>query len=162
MPDPNDIANLATIGIAASCGALLGLERELAGKPAGMRTHIFVCAGAALMMILGQEIIGHYQEQEQNEVLKADPIRALQAVIVGISFLGAGTIVHQKGVGIEGLTTAASIFLTAGIGVATAVNRVMLALLVTVGGLVVLMVLGSVEKRIEAFRRKRNPGPLDG
>ncbi|TWU08511.1 MgtC/SapB family protein [Stieleria varia] len=154
MIDTVDIANLQTIAIAAACGAVLGLEREIAGKPAGIRTHIFVSAGSALMMILGQEIVNQFQQQESNSLLKADPIRILQAIVVGISFLGAGTIVHQKGEDVEGLTTAATIYLTAGIGVATAVDRVGLAFIVTVFGAIVLVLLGLLEQRVAKFNNR--------
>lgn len=150
-----DLQNLQTIAIAAACGAVLGIEREIAGKPAGIRTHIFVSAGSALMMILGQEIVDQFAVQEKDSLLKADPIRILQAIVVGISFLGAGTIVHQKQEGVEGLTTAATIYLTAGIGVATAVGRVSLALTLTAFAAFVLVVLGFLEDRIaRRFQRK--------
>ncbi|QEG43164.1 MgtC/SapB family protein [Roseimaritima ulvae] len=155
MFDALVLKDLSTIAIAAGCGAVLGLEREFARKPAGLRTHIFVCAGSALMMILGQEIVNQFQEQESNSILSTDPIRALQAIVVGISFLGAGTIVHQRGEGVEGLTTAATIYLTAGIGVAAAVDRTSLALSVTVMAAVILLVVGFVEHKI-AQRAKRN------
>ncbi|QDV84173.1 MgtC/SapB family protein [Planctomycetes bacterium TBK1r] len=151
MLDSVDLANLQAIAISAACGGVLGIEREIAGKPAGIRTHIFVCAGSALMMILGQEIVNQFEQQETDSLLKADPIRILQAIVVGISFLGAGTIVHQKGEGVEGLTTAATIYLTAGIGVAVAVDRLGLALAVTGLAIAALLLLGLVERKIQLF-----------
>nr|WP_083904929.1 MgtC/SapB family protein [Rhodopirellula sp. SWK7] len=154
MLDLADLANLQIIAIAGACGAAIGFEREYAGKPAGIRTHIFVSAGSALMMILGQEILGQFENQEQDSLLKADPIRILQAIVVGISFLGAGTIVHEEHRGVEGLTTAATIYLTAGIGVATAVHRVSLAIMVTVAAIFVLFVLGWVEDQVAKARRR--------
>ncbi|QDV41786.1 putative Mg(2+) transport ATPase [Stieleria neptunia] len=158
MFDAIDLENLQAIAISAACGGILGIEREVAGKPAGIRTHIFVCAGSALMMILGQEIVNQFEQQETNSLLKADPIRILQAIVVGISFLGAGTIVHQKGEGVEGLTTAATIYLTAGIGVAVAVDRTGLALAVTAFAMAVLFLLGQLERRIQAFNDSQNGG----
>ena len=155
MFDALTLRDLSTIAIAAGCGAVLGLEREFARKPAGLRTHIFVCAGSALMMILGQEIVNQFQQQESKSILSTDPLRALQAIVVGISFLGAGTIVHQKGEGVEGLTTAATIYLTAGIGVATAVDRLALALSVTVMAAVILLVVGFVEHKIARRAEKK-------
>ncbi|PAY16298.1 MgtC/SapB transporter [Rhodopirellula sp. SM50] len=151
MLDSVDLANLQAIAISAACGGVLGIEREIAGKPAGIRTHIFVCAGSALMMVLGQEIVNQFEQQETDSLLKADPIRILQAIVVGISFLGAGTIVHQKDEGVEGLTTAATIYLTAGIGVAVAVDRTGLALAVTGLAIAVLLLLGFVERKIKLF-----------
>lgn len=153
--DPVDLQSLFTVMVAAVLGALLGLERELAGKPAGIRTHVFVCAGAALMMVLGQGIIDQFQKQESSTVLTADPIRVLQAIVVGISFLGAGTIIHDRDKGVEGLTTAATIYLTAGIGVATGVDRIPLAVIITISAVVLLVVIGKLERMIE--RPKQNP-----
>lgn len=152
-----DLQGLATVAIAAGLGAILGIEREFKGKPAGIRTHIFVCAGSALMMILGQEIVDQFQKQESTEVLKADPIRVLQAIVVGISFLGAGTIVHDNREGVEGLTTAATIYLTAGIGVATAVDRLALAIIVTLFAVCVLIVVGFLERRIASSHKQTRP-----
>ncbi|WP_147869848.1 MgtC/SapB family protein [Stieleria maiorica] len=155
MLDLIDWENLQAIAIAAGCGAALGIEREIAGKPAGIRTHIFVCAGSALMMILGQEVVQQFQQQETDRLINTDPIRILQAIVVGISFLGAGTIVHDRDQSVEGLTTAATIYLTAGIGVAAAVGRVTLALTVTGFAVAVLVLLGLLERRIAVFNADR-------
>jgi len=154
MFNPTDLESLATVATAAGLGAVLGLEREFAGKPAGIRTHLFVAAGSALMMILGQGIIDEFQVGETPSVLSADPIRVLQAIVVGISFLGAGTIVHNGGNTVEGLTTASTIYLTAGIGLATAVNRVSLAVMITIFAFIVLVVLGYAERRVERWSKK--------
>jgi len=149
-----DIESFVSVAIAAGLGALLGVEREIAGKPAGIRTHMFVCTGSALMMILGQSIITHYQQAVPMAMISADPIRILQAIVLGISFLGAGTIVYDKSEGVEGLTTAATIYLTAGIGVAAAVDRVWLALAVTLLAVSTLVIVG----RIERWARHHNLG----
>ncbi len=150
-----DWMGLRVLGIAAVLGAILGMEREIAGKPAGIRTHMFVSVGSALMMILGQEIIDHFQQQESPAALRADPIRVLQAIVVGISFLGAGTIVHDSKTGVAGLTTAATIYLTAGIGVAVAVQRVTLATLLTLAAVSVLVLVGWIERSVARWRLKK-------
>ena len=155
MFDSVDTSALFMIVVAGACGGVLGLEREIAGKPAGFRTHIFVCAGSTLMMILGQEIVLQFQRSQPNSDLASDPIRILQAIVVGISFLGAGTIVDQKSDGVEGLTTAATIYLTAGIGVAIAVERTVLAIVTTLLAAVVLVLLGFVEGKLAGIRKKR-------
>ncbi|WP_404308437.1 MgtC/SapB family protein [Neorhodopirellula lusitana] len=152
--NPLDLQNITTVGIAACLGAILGIEREIRGKPAGLRTHIFVCAGSALMMILGHEIIEQFRMNEPSDVLRSDPIRVLQSIVVGISFLGAGTIVHDHHEGVEGLTTAATIYLTAGIGVATSVNRVGLAVAVTVSAFCILIIIGFIERRVHRWHNK--------
>jgi len=105
-----------------------------------------------LMMILGQEIINVFQDLESAETFSADPIRILQAIVVGISFLGAGTIVHDAREGVEGLTTAATIYLTAGIGLAVAVERAALAVVITLSAVLVLFFIGWLERR--SRRRK--------
>jgi putative Mg2+ transporter-C (MgtC) family protein len=154
-----DTQSLITVAVAGGLGAVLGLERELRGKPAGLRTHIFVCAGSALMMILGQGIIDQFQKQESTDVLRADPIRVLQAIVVGISFLGAGTIVHDGRAEVEGLTTAATIYLTAGIGVAAAVDRIELAITITLFAVTVLIVVGFLERRIGRWYGRIDQSP---
>lgn len=151
----DDFAGFASIAIAAALGGMIGLEREISQKPAGMRTHMFVCAGSALMMLMGQEIIDQFQQTEQTETLKSDPIRVLQAIVVGISFLGAGTIIHDRREGVEGLTTAATIFVTAGIGVTVAVDRVPLATLLAFCIVAVLLTVGMIERSIRRWWRHR-------
>jgi len=102
-----ELPALRTVAIAGGLAALLGCERELAGKPAGLRTHILVGAGAALLILLGDTAMDRFAANQGAALVQSDPIRVLQAVIVGISFLGAGTIVHARGSAVEGLTTAA-------------------------------------------------------
>ena len=139
----------AHILIAAVLGAMIGIERELAGKPAGLRTHIFVATASALLVILVPDAINIIKQEFPERAADSDPIRVIQAIIVGISFLGAGTIVHHHGDQVEGLTTAGSIYLTAGIGIAVAVHRIWLAAAVTVLALVVLIVFDRIEERIK-------------
>ena len=142
-----DFKLLARVALAGGLGALIGLEREISDKPAGLRTHIFVCSASALLMLLGDAVLDNFKE-EGHDSIQADPIRVIQAIVIGISFLGTGTIIHQSGNRVEGLTTAASIFLTAGIGVAVAVERYVLAAGTAVFGLVVLVVIGWIEHRL--------------
>lgn len=150
-----DLEHLIVLGIAAALGAVLGLEREIAGKPAGIRTLIFVAVGSSFMMILGQSSIDRFQEEEAMDALEADPIRIIQAVVIGISFLGAGTIVHDRREGVEGLTTAATIYLTAGIGIAVATERVALAVYVTIFAALVLVLIGITERRVQRWHKTR-------
>jgi putative Mg2+ transporter-C (MgtC) family protein len=135
------------VALAGGLGALVGLEREFAHKPAGLKTHIFVCAGSALLMLLSAAIVDEFEQDESGRVISSDPVRVLQAIVIGISFLGAGTIIH-RGSHVEGLTTASSIFLTAGIGVAVAIDRVILAAATTCFAVTVLFVIGAIERWI--------------
>lgn len=93
-------------------GGLIGLERELHGRAAGLRTHILVCLGSALIMLTSMHIFHLY-----SKVAQTDPARIAAGVVTGIGFLGAGTILRFRA-SVRGLTTAASLWATAGIGLA--------------------------------------------
>ena len=147
-----ELPALRMLAIAGSLAALIGAERELAGKPAGLRTHILVGIGAALLILLGDTAVDRFAADQGEALVDADPIRVLQAVIVGISFLGAGTIVHARGEEVEGLTTAASVLLTAAIGMTVALGRVELATMLTLVSVAVIYLLGRVERRIGTAR----------
>ena len=143
----SELQDFGYVALAGVLGALIGFERELADKPAGLRTHIFVAAASALFVILGNGVVDVFDGREAASVINADPPRIVQAVVIGISFLGAGTIVHRSGTYVEGLTTAASIFLTAGIGVAVAVDRIWLAVATSVFAVFMLIAVGWIEQR---------------
>ncbi len=115
-------------------GGLIGLERELKGKPAGFRTNILICLGSALYMILSVKI-------------SSDPGRIAAQVVTGIGFIGAGTIIQSKGT-ITGLTTAATIFVVAAIGLAIGSNQILLATVFTTLVLLVLTFLANIEKSL--------------
>lgn len=142
-----ELYQIGVVAIAAGLGALIGIEREFADKPAGLRTHMFVCAASAMLMILGDAVLEKFL-QDQSSGVRADPIRTIQAIVVGISFLGAGTIIHHNDNRVEGLTTASSILLTAGIGIAVAIGQLLFAAGVTVFAVLVLVIVGHIEKRI--------------
>jgi len=109
---------LAYVGLAMLLGAAIGFEREIEDKPAGLRTHMLVAGAAALLVALGDVVVRHFDVYLGTELVCSDPVRIVEAVITGVSFLGAGTIIrHRSKRQIEGLTTAASILLTAGVGV---------------------------------------------
>lgn len=98
--------------LAALMGGLVGLERESVNRPAGLRTHVLVCVGSALVMMVSMDMFNIYRG-----VADADPGRIAAQVVSGIGFLGAGTIMRE-GVNIRGLTTAASLWVVAGVGLA--------------------------------------------
>ncbi|WP_138205570.1 MgtC/SapB family protein [Haloimpatiens lingqiaonensis] len=145
------------IALAVIVGGLIGYEREFKNRPAGFRTHILVCVGAAVISMIQlysveettRLILAHPQLQS---ALKADIGRLGAQVISGIGFLGAGTIIHEKG-SVKGLTTAASLWVVACIGLAVGLGYYTLTLLSTAA---VFMVLASL-KRFEArFMEKGN------
>jgi putative Mg2+ transporter-C (MgtC) family protein len=130
--------------LAGLFGGLIGFEREAADKPAGLRTHILVAMAASLITSLGSMVVRSAPVPEQ---VASDPIRVIQAIVVGISFLGAGTILQREEKGrVEGLTTSASILATAAIGITVALEHILLATSVTLAILVVVWLLSYLEK----------------
>lgn len=118
-------------------GGGIGLERELKGKPAGLRTNILICVGSALLMDLSMNLAA---------VHGGDPGRIAAQVVTGIGFLGAGTILHTRGQ-ITGLTSAATIWVVAALGLTIGAGYFVEALGSTVTVMIVLVGLGWVERR---------------
>lgn len=134
-------------------GALLGLERELADKPAGLRTHMLVTGTASLLVGLSDVMIARFTIDIDNELIQADPIRIIEAVITGVSFLGAGTIFRRSKQGdVEGLTTAASILFAAAIGISVGLNQWLLAVGLVVLALAVLRGVHFAERVVRGNR----------
>jgi putative Mg2+ transporter-C (MgtC) family protein len=121
-----DLWLLLRVVIAAVLAALLGWEREMSQKPAGLRTHILVGISAALFVMLGELMLVRYRD-EADTALRLDMIGILSAVVSGISFLGAGITFVSRGKHVQGLTTAASILATAAVGVAVGLEHYLLA-----------------------------------
>jgi putative Mg2+ transporter-C (MgtC) family protein len=135
--------------------AVVGWERETLGKPAGLRTHMLVGVGAALFVGLGELLVIEFNSY--GDKLRFDPIRIIEAVVTGVSFLGAGTIFFaREEQRVQGLTTAASLWTTAAIGVAAGLGRYVLAAGVTILLFTVLRVLGWIERRAESKRAAKN------
>jgi putative Mg2+ transporter-C (MgtC) family protein len=134
---------LIRLVVAAVLTAVLGWEREKAGKSAGLRTHTLVGIAAALYTALAELSVQAYAGEAG---LRSDPIRAIQAFAVGIGFLGGGMIVvSRSGEGVLGLTTAASIWATAAIGIAAGLAHYRLAIGATILLLLVLRGLARFE-----------------
>lgn len=135
---------LAEIVLAMLLGGVIGFEREAADKPAGLRTHMLVAGSATMLTGLGNIVVS--QLAIDQSVVNSDPIRIIEAVITGITFLGAGTIIrHRGGEGrIEGLTTAASLLLAGTLGIAVALEQIVLA----IGGTVIVLVILRAAKLI--------------
>ncbi len=136
-------------------GGLMGLERELAQKPAGLRTHMLVAGASSLLVVLGDIMIANYSSGSVVQAIQADPIRIMEAIITGISFLGAGTIIFRnRDETVEGLTTAASILFAAAIGIAVALQQYLLAAILTVIAIVILFGLGYIEQFVKRLRKR--------
>ena len=132
---------LLRVGAAVLLGGLIGWEREIHTKPAGLRTHMMVAVGACLFTLLGFEIMS--EAADDGDHVRADPIRIIEAVTSGVAFLAAGSIftAHDK---VKGLTTGAGMWLAGAIGVACGIGQVSLAVLVAVLALIVLWLLRDI------------------
>jgi putative Mg2+ transporter-C (MgtC) family protein len=136
---------LLRLVVAGGLGALLGWEREAAQKPAGLRTLMLVGIASALFTVLGELAVRDHPPGPGGEI-RADPIRVIQAVALGIGFLGSGVIfVAKSGDHVLGLTTAASIWATAAIGLAAGLAHYVLA----AGGTLLLLIVLRVMIRFE-------------
>ncbi len=134
----NDLEMAIRLLIAAICGAGVGYQREHANKAAGFRTHILVALGSALFTVVSMFGFGD----------KADPARVAAQVVVGIGFIGAGAIMHSRAT-VTGLTTAASIWVTAAIGMAAGVGMYFVTIVTTGIVLAVLQIQKHREIQVE-------------
>lgn len=130
---------IAEVLVAMILGAIIGYDREKADKPAGVRTHMLVAGAAALFVGLGTLIIPTFAATAPAGEIRTDPIRIFEAIITGVSFLGAGTIIfHRTSEHVEGITTAASLLMTAAIGATIGLSQWALGIILT---LIVFVVL---------------------
>jgi putative Mg2+ transporter-C (MgtC) family protein len=133
----------ARIIVAAALGALIGIEREIHGHPAGIRTHMLVALGSAIFTVLS--IHGFGQDADPSRV---DPTRIAAQIVSGIGFLGAGAIL-KDGIVIRGLTTAASLWATSAVGLGAGAGEYVVAV---VGAAVILVSLWPINAIVERFR----------
>ncbi len=129
---------LVRLLLAAALGAIVGLERDIHHKPAGLRTNMFICLGSALFTILSEEVARRFGDPS--------PTRIASNLIPGIGFLGAGAILRERG-SVVGLTTAATIFVMAGVGMAVGTGLYVIAVFTVLLVLLALVALGWVEDR---------------
>ena len=133
--------------LAGVFGGVLGWERETQRKPAGLRTHMMVSLGAAVFTIGCLELHAAVaREAGPGRPANADPIRAVEAVVGALGFLGAGTIIQARG-SVEGVTTAATMWVTGGIGLACGAGLYPLAVTALVAAFIVLTALARFERR---------------
>lgn len=133
--------------LAAAAGAVVGIEREYHGRPAGMRTHILVSLGSAMISLISLEM-NQALPLSENIRIQVDPGRIVQGVVTGIGFLGAGAII-KIGLTARGLTTAASLWCIAIVGMGFGFGIYSIPTLGTLLMLFTLMVLGRIEKQVE-------------
>lgn len=140
------------LGAACLIGLVLGLDRELQGKAAGLRTHMLVCLGAATTTLIAFELF--FTLDSLQEGTNADPIRTIEGVAAAIGFLGAGVII-QGGDKVRGLTTAANIWIAGALGIACGAGYYTIAVIGFALTFVILIVLGRIEDRVENWAAKR-------
>ncbi|MGA7291590.1 MAG: MgtC/SapB family protein [Terriglobales bacterium] len=127
-------STLARLLLAALLGGIIGLERQLRHRPAGLRTNMFICFGAAMFTVLSRQLAG----------VEADSARIAAQIIPGIGFIGAGSILHARA-SVQGLTTAATLFVVAAVGMAAGGGLYLTACFATVIILISLVLLGRME-----------------
>jgi putative Mg2+ transporter-C (MgtC) family protein len=154
MPTLTTWELILRVVLASALGGLIGFERELSDQPAGFRTHILVSLGAALFTLAGAYGLAAFANDSTARIA-VDPTRVAAQVVTGIGFLGAGAII-RRGVNVRGLTTAASLWVTAAIGTAVGLDYVEGAIVVTVAALIALYGLKAVERyALSRLRRGR-------
>ena len=135
--------NVEVVGkllISALLGGLVGLEREMQNKPAGLRTNMFICMGSTLFTLLSEELANRFG---------GDQVRIVAQLIPGIGFIGAGAIIRE-GASVVGLTTASTIFIVASVGMAVGGGLYATAVFATILILFILTLIGWVEKRYKS------------
>jgi putative Mg2+ transporter-C (MgtC) family protein len=131
--------DIAKLCLAALLGGAIGLERESKHRPAGLRTNLFICLGAAMFTLLSDQLAAMHT---------GDHTRIAAQIIPGIGFIGAGSILHARGDLVSGITTAAGIFVVASVGMAVGGGQYLLAVFATVLILAVLSLLGIIERTL--------------
>lgn len=152
MPSPTEMELLSRILLAAALGGLVGAERELADHPAGLRTHITVAVGSALFAIVSAYGFLEFDRSQGSTNIQADVTRVASNIVTGVGFLGGGAIL-KEGATVRGLTTAASLWVTAAIGLAAGLASIGAAVGTTVILLVTLTLMRLPERWISRVAR---------
>jgi len=142
-----DLITLVKLLLAALLGAMIGLEREIHGRPAGFRTHLLVSLGACLYVITSIHFYTLFGNFSGMQPVGVDPGRVAAQVVAGIGFLGAGAIIREK-FSVRGLTTAACLWMAAAIGVACGVGLFGISIVVTLVSLLSLLLLKKIEAKL--------------
>jgi putative Mg2+ transporter-C (MgtC) family protein len=147
---------LGRLLLAAVLGGLIGLEREISGKAAGLRTNLLICVGSALLMEISIQtaVAANEANRMGGEIFRADPGRIAAQIVSGIGFLGAGTILQSRG-NVIGLTTAATIWVVASIGMAVGAHAYVQAIGATALVFLALVMLSRVEAAVVQRKRLR-------
>ena len=140
-----ELVILLRLLLAILLGGIIGFEREIRNRPAGLRTHILVSLAAASFTLITIEIY-HEVNEAGSSAARADPVRIVDAVTAGVAFIAAGAIIQAQG-DVKGLTTGAAIWLAGAIGVACGIGFYVVAFLAAGMAVIVLRAVGWVEQR---------------
>jgi putative Mg2+ transporter-C (MgtC) family protein len=144
---------LARVVVGTALGGIIGWERDVHGRPAGLRTHMIVGLASTTFMVVSTHFV-YFQGYAMGDLVTVDPSRIAASVVTGIGFLGGGAIL-RTGLGVQGLTTAAGLWLVASIGLAAGAGMYTLSALATALGVVALTVLRRFEHKDDAVLRRR-------
>ncbi len=144
---PNDFEIIFRLVLASFLGGLVGLEREVHGREAGVRTYLLVSLGSALIMVVSEYLVFEHQGKFPSDIFRVDPGRIAAQAITGIGFIGAGVIIRYKN-SIRGLTTAASMWVVCAVGLAIGSGYYLFGSVVS--GIAILSLLGlkGIEKKL--------------
>jgi putative Mg2+ transporter-C (MgtC) family protein len=132
--------------VATFCGLVIGWERELKSKIAGIRTNVLVCVGACLMTSMSFLVADYYTD--------LDPMRVVGQIVTGVGFLGAGVIFKSNDNKVTGVTTAAFIWVMCALGILSGCGFVLLPIILTVGLLVISFIFKHLEDRIDKYKKE--------
>lgn len=142
-----EATNLLRLLLASFLSGLIGIEREVHGRAAGFRTHLLVGVATCLIMIVSEYFFDNYGSLSSSLAVRTDPARIAAQIVVGIGFLGAGVIIKSGRV-VRGLTTAACLWLVAGVGMAIGAGLYVPAVMVTIIAMFNLLLLKQIERLI--------------
>src|ERR1051326_3786726 len=139
----NEVNLLVRLLVGTALGSLIGYERQLHGRPAGLRTHLIVALASTTFMIVSTHFV-YFQHYAKDDLVAVDSSRIAASVVTGIGFLGAGAIL-RTGISIQGLTTAASLWLVSAVGLASGAGMFAEAMTATIVTLFSLVILRRLE-----------------
>ena len=148
FPDNIEVMMIVRLLVSAILGGIVGLERGSGDRPAGLRTHILVCAGSTLLMLVSLYGFEGFSKVPFEYPTGRDSSRVAAQVVSGIGFLGAGTILHE-GITVKGLTTAASLWMISAIGLAVGAGMYLVSGVATIVTLITLVTFHTMEKRFQ-------------
>ncbi len=153
----NELIIIGHVILSSVLAGVIGVEREISGKPAGLRTNMIVGGAAAMIVSIGKILIEDYSSESFiGDALRTDPLRVIEAVVVGVSFIGAGTILKVEDKSkVQYLTTAAVILFSAGIGMSVALQQYILAVGVTAFILLINVGANYIDRWISRKQNKK-------